>query len=123
MPLAADEKRSEPDIGDRGGVGTLSRAYTGSYSRSSAEGLRSMSRSIQAGTAFARLALESLNTRARRIWMPTFEEHALLTEIDDRLIELYVRQDEAKRTEDRDLARQLQIEIDQARGQREEIRR
>jgi hypothetical protein len=55
--------------------------------------------------------------------MSTSEGRPLVTEIEDRLIELYVRQDEARRTEDRDLARELQIEIDEARAQREEIRR
>ena len=55
--------------------------------------------------------------------MSTSEEQGLLTEIEDRLIELYVRQDEARRAKDRDQARDLQIEIDQRRAQREEIRR
>ena len=53
--------------------------------------------------------------------MSTSEERAL-TEIQDRLIELYVQQDEAKRAEDRDRARELEIEIDQTTAQREEIR-
>ena len=47
---------------------------------------------------------------------------ALVTEID-RLIELYVQQDEASRTEDWDRARGLQVEIEKAAAQREEIRR
>ena len=55
--------------------------------------------------------------------MSTSEERALVTEIGDRLIELYVQQDEARRAEDRDRARELQIEIDTATAQREEIRR
>jgi len=55
--------------------------------------------------------------------MSTSKKRALVTEIEDRLIKLYVRQDEATRAEDRDLARELQVEIDQARAQREEIRR
>ena len=55
--------------------------------------------------------------------MSTSEEGALVTEIEDRLIELYVRQDEARRAKDRDRARDLQTEIDQRRAQREEIRR
>jgi hypothetical protein len=56
------------------------------------------------------------------IGMSTSEERALVNEIQDRLIELYMQQDEARRAEDRDRARELQIEIDQARAQREEIR-
>jgi hypothetical protein len=48
---------------------------------------------------------------------------ALVTETQDRLIELYVQQDEARRTEDRDRAHDLQVEIDKAATQREEIRR
>ena len=55
--------------------------------------------------------------------MSTSDKRALVAEIEDRLIELYVGQDEAMRAEDRDLARELQVEIDQARAQREEIRR
>jgi hypothetical protein len=43
-------------------------------------------------------------------------------EIEDRLIELYVRQEEARRAKDRERARELEVEIDQARAQREEIR-
>ena len=54
--------------------------------------------------------------------MSTFEERALLTEIQDRLIELYVQQDEVRRAEDRDRARELEIEIDQTTAPREEIR-
>ena len=55
--------------------------------------------------------------------MSTSDKRALVAEIEDRLIELYVGQDEAMRADDRDLARELQVEIDQARAQREEIRR
>jgi molybdenum-dependent DNA-binding transcriptional regulator ModE len=51
------------------------------------------------------------------------EGRALVTEIQDRLIELYVEQDEARKAEDRDRARELQVEIDKATAQREEIRR
>jgi len=40
--------------------------------------------------------------------MSTSEERAPITEIGDRLIELYVRQDEATRAKDRDRARELQ---------------
>ena len=55
--------------------------------------------------------------------MSTSEEGALVSEIEDRLIELYVRQDEARRAKDPEGARELEIEIDQVRAQREEIRR
>jgi molybdenum-dependent DNA-binding transcriptional regulator ModE len=55
--------------------------------------------------------------------MFTSEGRALVTEIQDRLIELYVQQDEARRSEDRDRAQELQVEIDKATAQREEIRR
>ena len=55
--------------------------------------------------------------------MSTSEEGALVTEIEDRLIQLYVRQDEARRAKDREGARELEIEIDQVRARREEIRR
>jgi hypothetical protein len=55
--------------------------------------------------------------------MSTSEERALVTEIQDRLIELYVEQDEARRAENRDRARELQVEIDKSTAQREEIHR
>jgi hypothetical protein len=55
--------------------------------------------------------------------MSTSEEGALITEIEDRLIELYVRQDEAWRANDREGARELEVEIGQVRAQRQEIRR
>jgi hypothetical protein len=54
--------------------------------------------------------------------MFTSARRALVTEIQDRLIELYVQQDEARRTEDR-RAHELQVEIDKATAQREDIRR
>ena len=55
--------------------------------------------------------------------MQTSEARAVVTEIQDRLIDLYVRQDEARREHDPDRARELQVEIDKATAQREEIRR
>ena len=55
--------------------------------------------------------------------MQTSEARALVTEIQDRLIDLYVQQDEARREHDPDQARELQVEIDKATAQREEIRR
>ena len=55
--------------------------------------------------------------------MQTSEARALVTEIQDRLIDLYVQQDEARREHDPSQARELQIEIDKATTQREEIRR
>jgi hypothetical protein len=39
--------------------------------------------------------------------MSTSQERALVTEIQDRLIELYVEQDEARRAENRDRSREL----------------
>jgi hypothetical protein len=48
---------------------------------------------------------------------------ARATEIQDRLIDLYVQQDEARGEHDPDRARELQVEIDQATAQRKEIRR
>ena len=57
------------------------------------------------------------------IRMQTSEARALVTEIQDRLIDLYVQQDEARRENDPDRARELQVEIDKATAQREEIRR
>jgi hypothetical protein len=50
-------------------------------------------------------------------------EERLVTEIEDRLIELYVQHDEARREHDPDRAHQLQVEIEKATAQREEIRR
>jgi hypothetical protein len=55
--------------------------------------------------------------------MLTSEARALVTEIQDRLIELYVQQDEARGEQNPDRARELQVEIDKATAQREEIRR
>jgi hypothetical protein len=43
--------------------------------------------------------------------MQTSEARALVTEIQDRLIDLYVQQDEARREHDPDRARELQVEI------------
>jgi hypothetical protein len=54
--------------------------------------------------------------------MLTSEGRALVTKIQDRLIELYVQQKEAKRTEDPSRAHELH-ETDKATAQREEIRR
>lgn len=55
--------------------------------------------------------------------MLTSEARALITEILDRLIDLYVQQDEARGEQDPDRARELQVEIDKATAQQEEIRR
>ena len=46
--------------------------------------------------------------------MQTSEARALVTEIQDRLIDLYAQQDEARREHDPNRARELQIEIDKA---------
>jgi hypothetical protein len=55
--------------------------------------------------------------------MLTSEARARVTEIQDRLIDLYVQQDEARGDTIRTEARELQVEIDKATAQREEIRR
>jgi hypothetical protein len=55
--------------------------------------------------------------------MLTSETRALVTEIQHRLIDLYVQQDEARREHYPDRARELQVEIDKATAQRGEIRR
>jgi hypothetical protein len=65
----------------------------------------------------------NLRPYPRRIRMLTSEARALVTEIQDRLIDLYVQQDEARGEHDPDRARELQVEIDKATAQREEIRR
>jgi len=52
--------------------------------------------------------------------MLTCEGRALVTAIQDHLIELYVQQDEARREHDPDRAHDLQVEIDKATAQREE---
>ena len=54
--------------------------------------------------------------------MLTSEARALVTAIQDRLIDLYVQQDEARGEQDPDRARELQVEIDKATALREEIR-
>jgi hypothetical protein len=53
---------------------------------------------------------------------PPAVRNALVTEIQDRLIDLYVQQDEARGEQDPDRARELQVEIDKATAHREEIR-
>jgi len=55
--------------------------------------------------------------------MLTSEARAPVTEIQDRLIDLYVQQDEAPGEQNPDRARELQVEIDKATARREEIRR
>ncbi len=55
--------------------------------------------------------------------MLTSEARAQVTEIQDRLIDLYVQQDEARGEQDPDRARELQVEIDKTTAQREEIQR
>jgi hypothetical protein len=54
--------------------------------------------------------------------MLTSEGRALVTAIQDRLIELYVQQDEARREHDPDRVHGLQVEIDKTAARREEIR-
>ena len=55
--------------------------------------------------------------------MLTSRGRALVTDIQDRLIELYVHQQEARGAEEWDQAQELQVEIDKAKAQQEEIRR
>ena len=55
--------------------------------------------------------------------MLTSEARARVTAIQDRLIDLYVQQDEARGEQNPDRARELQVEIDKATARREEIRR
>jgi hypothetical protein len=55
--------------------------------------------------------------------MLTSEARARVTAIQDRLIDLYVQQDEARGKQGPDRARELQVEIEKATAQREEIRR
>jgi hypothetical protein len=54
--------------------------------------------------------------------MLTSEARALVTEIQNRLIDRYVQQDEARGEQNPDRARELQVEIDKAAARREEIR-
>jgi hypothetical protein len=55
--------------------------------------------------------------------MLTLEERALLTDQQDRLIDLFVRRDEAVRAEDWNRAHALESEIDEAQGEADAIRR
>jgi hypothetical protein len=54
--------------------------------------------------------------------MLTPEERALLTDQQDRLIDLFVQRDEAVRAEDWDRARDLESRIDEAQGEADAIR-
>jgi len=95
---------------DRGGVGPT--VPVPEVTRAAVrKGLRPMTRGYPSRNGFCLFVLECLTPHARRIGMSTSEERALVTEIEDRLIELYVQQDEAKRAENRDRARELEIEI------------
>jgi hypothetical protein len=49
--------------------------------------------------------------------MLTSEDHALLVDIQDRLIDLFVQQDEARRAEDWVRMHALQVKIDNLRRQ------
>ncbi len=53
--------------------------------------------------------------------MLTPEERALITDLKDRLIELYVERDEAAKTGDRDRVRDLQSEIEDVAAQCQDI--
>ncbi len=54
--------------------------------------------------------------------MLTPEEHALLTDIQDRLIELYVLREYANKTGDAERIYSIQAEILKAETQRKEVR-
>ncbi len=54
--------------------------------------------------------------------MLTPEERAVVTEIQDRLIELFVLQDEASKAEDRAQIQRLQSEIDDLLIERDRVR-
>jgi len=120
-PHRAIKKRSEPDGADRGGVGCLNGADTGSYSCSRAEKAAVNEPQVSKQERFPPVGVGILNTMRGGSACPP-PKSALVTQIEDRLIELYAQQDEARRAENRDRARELEIEIDQARAQREEIR-
>jgi molybdenum-dependent DNA-binding transcriptional regulator ModE len=53
--------------------------------------------------------------------MLTPEERALVTDIGDRLLELYEERDEARTAADNDRVREAQRQIDRARAEREQI--
>jgi hypothetical protein len=53
--------------------------------------------------------------------MLTAEERALATDIADRLIELYVERDEARRAKDWDRVRDRQAKIDETAAERQEL--
>jgi hypothetical protein len=53
--------------------------------------------------------------------MFTAEERALLTDISDKLLDLYAKRDEAVQDGDLDRLHELQIEIEETRGQRQEL--
>lgn len=53
--------------------------------------------------------------------MLTPEERALVTDIGDRLLDLYAQKDRARCQDDWNLVRKLQFEIDHAAAERREI--
>jgi molybdenum-dependent DNA-binding transcriptional regulator ModE len=53
--------------------------------------------------------------------MLTWEEQALVNDIGDKLLELYAERDEAISEGDMDRVHQLQIEIDDAKAERQKI--
>jgi hypothetical protein len=74
------------------------------------------------GTGYTARVLE-LEGPMRGGFTQTSEARAPVTEIQDRLIDLYVQQDEAPEERNPDRARELQAEIDKATARREELRR
>ena len=55
--------------------------------------------------------------------MLTAEEHALLSDLGDKLLALYDERDEANAEGDLDRLHQLQVEIDDTKAQRQKITR
>jgi hypothetical protein len=53
--------------------------------------------------------------------MFTAEERALLTDISDKLLDLYAKRDEAVQDGDLDRVHELQTELEETRGQRQEL--
>ena len=111
LPIDTIRNSADPRLWSRSRRRRPNGARTGSYSRSSAEGAATDDPWISKPERLLPVCVGMSNTHARRIGMSTSEERALVTEIEDRLIELYVQQDEAKRAENRDRARELEIEI------------
>jgi hypothetical protein len=64
-------------------------------------------------------AIKAINSEVE---MMTIDERALLVEVDDQLIKLYVEQGDAKRADEFGRVCELQIEINELRTQHKELR-